>query len=242
MKKELSIVCVLFDPGPHRGVPRYCRTTGYSPLWVDRLYRGFYRNLSRPFRFICLTHYPSSAFEEDVEAVPFINDTRDWWCINEILRPDLGIERAVVCGLDTLILGPIDDMVDHPHPLLFCMNNMRAGHIINGFCIWDQTAVTPLWDKLQRQDAEMRAKHRLKNMPAEMMLWNEEFADRAALFNEEFPHRVVDWKREWRNGVFMPKARTRTPLDRSKVSVVFFYGKVKQHVLPPGDPLLEHWK
>ena len=49
---DITIVTALFD-GRQTSVPH---TVGvYTPSWVDKLYRGFARNYSGKFDFICLT-------------------------------------------------------------------------------------------------------------------------------------------------------------------------------------------
>lgn len=45
----------------------------YGPEYVNRLYAGVSRHLSRPFRFVCLTEKPQD-INEDVVIVPFPSD------------------------------------------------------------------------------------------------------------------------------------------------------------------------
>ena len=42
----------------------------YSPEYINKLYRGVKRNLSRPFRFICVTEKPEGILPE-VETILF---------------------------------------------------------------------------------------------------------------------------------------------------------------------------
>jgi len=112
----LSVVCALFDGGDN--VPDFSRC--YSPLWVDKLYRGVCKHLGEPFRFVCLTHYPQRAFLEPVEAVPFLHDNRRWTCLMEAFRPDIVGERAILMGLDTIIRGPLDELAAYRGKVAMC--------------------------------------------------------------------------------------------------------------------------
>lgn len=81
----------------------------YDERWVERLYRGFARNLSVPFRFVCYTDRPRSFIEPIGQrhirsAVPGYAD-----CIQpyEIDGP------MILVGLDTIVCGDIDHLADY---------------------------------------------------------------------------------------------------------------------------------
>ena len=85
-------------------------STMYTEEWVERLYRGFGRNLTRPFRFVCLTDKRRD-YKEPIE---------------QIVQPDLGkggygdcirayaIEGPMILvGLDTVVTGNCDKLADY---------------------------------------------------------------------------------------------------------------------------------
>lgn len=82
----------------------------YDETWVEKLYRGFARNLTIPFRFVCYTDRPrkmDSAITRVVE--PSLGKQGYADCI----RPfELGVPMILV-GLDTVVTGNCDDLARH---------------------------------------------------------------------------------------------------------------------------------
>jgi hypothetical protein len=82
---------------------------GYTEEWVEKLYRGFARNLTVPFRFICFTDrirdYCEPIDQELLSAA----------------RPDYGSciepyklgQPMILVGLDTVITGNIDHLAKY---------------------------------------------------------------------------------------------------------------------------------
>lgn len=81
----------------------------YSEAWVEKLYRGFRRNLTVPFEFICYTDRERQ-FSEQVSQrrinspVPSYAD-----CIQpyELDRP------MILVGLDTVVTGNCDELAEY---------------------------------------------------------------------------------------------------------------------------------
>lgn len=78
----------------------------YSPEWVNRLARGFARNLTVPHRFVVLTDR-TYEFAEGVEQERLSADEPDWSCMIEPFRIE---GPLIVVGLDTVVCGDIDHM------------------------------------------------------------------------------------------------------------------------------------
>lgn len=84
----------------------------YTEEWVEKLYRGFRRNLTQPFRFVCYSE-KDRAYSE-----PIIQQRID------AMRPDYGhcIQPyemnvpMILVGLDTIVTGNIDHLAD------YCLN------------------------------------------------------------------------------------------------------------------------
>ena len=100
----------------------------YGPFYVNRLYSGVRRHLSRPFRFVCVTNDPAG-IRPEVECVPFMENQnvpgRKWPNIFSKLTlfkdGFAGLEGPTLyLDLDTLIMGPLDRFFDY-RPRDFCI-------------------------------------------------------------------------------------------------------------------------
>lgn len=80
----------------------------YDEVWVEKLYRGFARNLSRPFRFVCFTDRERD-FAEPIDQEP-IRGRLDYSACIEPYR--LG-EPMILVGLDTVVTGNCDALADY---------------------------------------------------------------------------------------------------------------------------------
>lgn len=102
----ITVVASLFDPNEKSFSFSRC----YSEEWVEKLYRGFARNLTRPFRFVCFTERERTFAHAEIEqerfaaAVPTYTDGYDLYRLPGPL---------IVLGLDTIITGNIDHLADY---------------------------------------------------------------------------------------------------------------------------------
>lgn len=90
----LTIACVLRSGGD------------YTPHHVDQLRDSVARNLSLPYRFVCL-----SDMEVDCERIPLKHKWEKWFSKMELFRPDIFDGPVFYSDLDTLIVGSLDDIV-----------------------------------------------------------------------------------------------------------------------------------
>ncbi|MCW5759238.1 MAG: hypothetical protein KIS90_05680, partial [Phenylobacterium sp.] len=79
----------------------------YTPEWVNRLARGFARNLTIPHRFVVLTDRHYDGFDAEVTQERLSTDTPDWASMIEPFRID---GPLIVAGLDTVVCGNIDHL------------------------------------------------------------------------------------------------------------------------------------
>lgn len=100
----VHIACCLWDANGNSQDFSRC----YDESWVDKLYRGFKRNLTRPFRFVCFTDRERS-FCPGVEQERLETEVPDYGCLIEPFKLD---EPVIICGLDMVILKNIDHMAD----------------------------------------------------------------------------------------------------------------------------------
>jgi hypothetical protein len=136
--------------GLFRGTDRQVsKPTLYDESWVAKLFRGFQRNLTIPLRFVCLTDFPPEGFEEGIEVVSFLETPKDWFCLNEAFRPDLGGGRRLFTGLDTVVVGSMDEIVAAGNGFTWLRNPLKPGylHDSNAVVVWDQDTVgNKIWD------------------------------------------------------------------------------------------------
>lgn len=78
----------------------------YDETWVDRLARGFARNLTIPHRFVALTDKPY-AFAAGVEQERLTAAEPGWECMIEPFRIE---GPLIVVGLDTIVRSNIDHL------------------------------------------------------------------------------------------------------------------------------------
>ncbi len=79
----------------------------YSEEWVEKLYRGFERNLTQPFNFICFTDRIRQ-YDVPIDQALLNSSRPDYGsCIEPY---ELG-KPMILVGLDTVIVGNIDHLV-----------------------------------------------------------------------------------------------------------------------------------
>ena len=76
----------------------YAKGPKYTEEWVDRLYRGLYRNLDIPFEFVCL----SDAVTKH-KTIPLISKSDNYWNKIELFRPNLFQGPVLYLDLDVVI-------------------------------------------------------------------------------------------------------------------------------------------
>lgn len=98
----LTVATCFWEPNKHSVPSSQC----YTPIWVDRLYRAFKRNLSKPFRFVVLTD-KEYEFTPGVDQERLSTDEPTWASMIEPFRIE---GPLIVVGLDTIIRGNLDHM------------------------------------------------------------------------------------------------------------------------------------
>lgn len=81
----------------------------YDETWAEKLYRGFARNLTRPFRFVVFTDRPRR-FGVPIEQRAIRQDPPTYACCIEPYRMDVPM---ILVGLDTIVTGNIDHLADY---------------------------------------------------------------------------------------------------------------------------------
>lgn len=81
----------------------------YDESWVEKLYRGFSRNLTVPFKFVCYVDHKRE-FSEPIEQ-RFLNNKEPSY--GDCIQPyELGVPMILV-GLDTVVTGNCDGLAQY---------------------------------------------------------------------------------------------------------------------------------
>lgn len=238
---------MLFKPtGP--AISELSKQPEYDPSWVNKLYHGCRRNISRDFRFICVTDWGNGKFDENVETYPIKSDIKDWWTLTEMFRPDIPLgDMNLVVGLDTVITGDLNGWFDYTGYAAMPRNLYRERTYHNGVNLYSKDACREIWRESLHPDIRKRSLLRVfcprdgwKRVPSEMVLWRNVLGRRIDALNDLYPHQFCSYREEWAKKRWMRDFRQWGELDKSKVRLVYFHGKSKPR--PGIDPeILRHW-
>ncbi len=228
----MTVTTALFSPDESHRVPERSRV--YSPEWVDKLARGVRRFSDEGVRFVCLTHYAQDEFKEDVEAVPFLEDTREVMCLTEVFRPDLGIDRGMFIALDSIILGNLSDLFSYRGDFALPRLEFHGKSMFyNPVCLYHGPAATVLWEN---RDAAKASKYHWDDFgPSEQLYWAGEYPGKIDDIHELYRGQIASYS--WLIPDDRPprrKGRGDSPYGTEEelaqsVRVAYFYGALKPH-------------
>ena len=193
-------------------VPPWSRC--YTPIWVDRLYRGVARHYKQPFRFVCLVDKDDYDFEERVEMQPLKHTKWSTACLQMFA---IKADRLVLFGLDTVIVGALDEIFNYDGPLAVPRDPYRPRNPCNGVVLCPT-----------RQDIAD------SNAPSDMAALESFGHD---WLDDLFPSQILSYK------VHMRDSGHEAPPPGARI--VYFHGEPKQHTLllgPQHDWIAECWK
>jgi hypothetical protein len=203
------IVCVLRSGGD------------YEPRYVQALYDNMCgQGMEGKFTFHVLTDYPDEAFlpwKGELCMTPLLHKWPGWWSKLELFRSDLCFNkkgnRVLFIDLDTVVLEPLDEMFEQPHPLIM-LRGFRHDHPASGLMAWDGGECPAyLYEHFATNPTRWQALHRRGGDQAFIAAT---LKDTPAAWQDLLPGWVVSYKRHIRNnhGILPNRAR-----------VVCFHGK-----------------
>ena len=187
----------------------------YDESWVEKLYRGFARNLTQPFRFVCFSDRYRD-FAEPIEQEPLLTSVPSYGCYIEPFR--LGVPM-ILAGLDTIIVGNVDHLAERclkPVRLALPRDPYAPGRACNGVALipWGQEDIYNRW----RSENDMEW---LRQQPHEFI-------------DDLFPDEVVSFKVHVRDRMLHgPPTSAR---------VVYFHGVPKPSDIADVPWVRRHWK
>lgn len=185
----------------------------YDESWVERLYRGFARNLTRPFRFVCFTdrlrEFSPQILQQPLTARPI--------AYGSFTEPYRLNEPMILVGLDTIIVRNIDHLADYclsADKIALPRDFKHPDRSINGVAL-----VPKGWRRIYDEWSGENDMEWLRNYP-----WRP--------LNDEFPAQVVSYKMDvrWRADVLPAEAR-----------IVYFHGKPKAQDLGHIGWVRDNW-
>lgn len=207
-KTELAIACVLKTGRWATGMRDI--VCDYRPEHVQWLKRQCDR-WAPGVRFVCLTNVDNI---EGVETIPLKHGWRGWWSKIELFQHDLG--RVLYLDLDTVIVGPIQKILEHPHDFTALQSLTPKPHksLGSGLMAW-QGARPDIYEPFARNP-----EHWMRTC-ANSHCWGDQgFIGRHVKnwqsFQSLFPGMVGSFKATWKKGPPPPSA-----------SIVCFHGKPK---------------
>jgi len=135
-----TVVCVLKSGGY------------FTEEYVTRLHNMVERNISLPYRFICLTDKKGLQYTETVELT---NGLPGWWSKIELFKPgQFGTPTVVYFDLDTLVLGNIDDLLRLKGGFYalrpWNKSNQNRGQCGSGIMAWENGKYDFLFEKFEK--------------------------------------------------------------------------------------------
>lgn len=106
----------------------------YDESWVDKLYRGFSRNLTKPFRMVCYSERQRT-FAEPIECVATLPEKPGY---GDCIRPFELNTPMILVGLDTIVTGNIDHLADYcltGRYLALPRDPYKPSQACNGVCL-----------------------------------------------------------------------------------------------------------
>jgi hypothetical protein len=102
----LHVACCLWDPNHNSHNFSLC----YDETWVEKLYRGFKRNLTWPFRFVVFTDRRRHFKEVEIRQERLATTEPDYGCLIEPFKLD---EPTIICGIDMVVVSNVDHFADY---------------------------------------------------------------------------------------------------------------------------------
>lgn len=127
----LLVVCVLKSGGV------------YTPDYVRILRDAVARNLTIPYRFVCL-----SDVDVPCDRIPLRHDWPGWWSKIELFREDVVKGPTFYLDLDTVIVSSINDIqfLDFNFAMLDVLENNRTNCCHSGL-LWFKQPQTHVYEK-----------------------------------------------------------------------------------------------
>jgi hypothetical protein len=120
MGKEVTVACVYWK-GKFRG-----REKCYDLSWVEKMRNMVARNMSVPYRFVCLTNVENNV---PCDRVPLKQGWPGWWAKLELFDPDNFTGRVLYLDLDLVIRKDLKPLIQYPSPFVLMKQPVQLGRM-----------------------------------------------------------------------------------------------------------------
>jgi hypothetical protein len=205
----LRVVTCLWQPNQHSLPGSLC----YTDEWVDKLYRGFRRNLSLRFEFVLFTD-KYRRFQEPIRQEILSNKEPDYGSFTEPYRLN---EPMILVGLDSVIVGNIDHFWNYcftADKIALCRDPYKLERSINGIALVP-AGFRWIWDTWQGEND---------------MEWLRQHAEHTVFIDDI-----------WLGHCLSLKAHDVRAKGLQGARVIYFHGVPKPHKLGHLGWIREHW-
>ena len=155
MSEQVNIICMKWG-------------TKYGPEYVNKLYSMVARNMSRPFRFVCLTD-DSEGIDSNVDCFPLPSldlpanaPERGWNKLTTFIDPLYDLKgKTLFLDLDVVIVGSIDEFFDLPTKFYIIRDFVRSDGTGNSSVYLFEPGKHPdIIEYFRKHFDEIKLKHR----------------------------------------------------------------------------------
>jgi hypothetical protein len=206
----LYIAACLWDKNRHTFPFSQC----YDESWVEKLYRGFKRNLKTQFRFICFTDRLRD-FNEPIGQEILSAKEPSYGCLIEPFKLNLPM---MICGLDMVVMDRLDHMAE------YCLTKTKIAAPLHPCHAW-RGFINPIVF-VPRGHREVFDKWNGEND----MEWINKFD-------------IVDTETLWPDQIKSWKLHDMRVRGRMQARICYFHGEPKTHIVSQSTHwVAEAWK
>lgn len=169
----------------------------YTRDWVIRLANQVDTHLDLDHRFVVFTDEPPETFGPRFVVIPLTEGLPGWWSKMEIFRPGLFKERARVLylDLDTLALGPLDDIAGYDGQFAALDDFMRPPMLGTGVVAFRPGPLTAtLWQSFKAAVADGLPLRTRGGLPGDQEFVTEKIGGAADRLQALYPGQIVSYK------------------------------------------------
>lgn len=216
----LNVVCVKVKPR-------------YDADYVNKLYRAVERNLTRAFKFYCITD-DATGIDEKINVIPVEHDDLPgWWQKLVLFKPLAQLEgRILYLDLDTIITGSLDDMAAYQGEFILVKPFYRESGFMSSVMAFESGFAPHVWTRfMEDPQAAMAACAPLPERRGAWgdQRWLEMCLQGADYWQDLFPGQMVSFKANVVPQRMIP-AGTR---------IILFHGEPRPH--EAGDWIKQFW-
>ena len=217
----ITVACVLRSNGK----------VGYDATWVDKLHNSLQRNLTIPFRFVCL-----SDCEVSCDRVPLTDTGSGYWAKMQLFRPGIFHGPVIFFDLDTVICNNIDSLVEQ---LLdqnsFIMWRDQDYNISSSAIMYWNGDYSAVYDSYMLKQSWYETRYSTANQGAERLVGDQ------AVISSLVDHKFINdlCPDNWIHVV----SKKDKVMDLSETRILIFRkAHTKPNTMPDHQLVKEHWK